>query len=154
MTREGRVAARDDGEYLSLAGVLRGLVVGGAVHLLDAGGGGGGAGLGPVLGRGGGRVGGLPWTRGLAGPRRPHVLAGAGPGLGVRLGEDGHDGGGPHPAHPQHLAGQGPAGHDHPHHGGSLVLTGARVETVLAGCGVAGREKLLVGVVRLRDPAC
>ena len=56
MTREGRVAARDDGEYLSLAGVLRGLVVGGAVHLLDAGGGGGGAGLGPVLGRGGGRT--------------------------------------------------------------------------------------------------
>ena len=56
MAREGRVAARDDGEDLALAGVLRGLVVGAAVHLLEAGRGCRGAGLGPVLGRGGRRM--------------------------------------------------------------------------------------------------
>jgi hypothetical protein len=54
--REGRVAARDDGEDLALARVLWRLVVGAAVHLLDARRGCRGAGLGPVLGRGGRRM--------------------------------------------------------------------------------------------------
>ena len=46
VTREGRVAARDDGEDLTLARVLWRLVVRAAVHLLDARRGCRGAGLG------------------------------------------------------------------------------------------------------------
>ena len=56
VTREGRVASRDDGEDLTLAGVLRRLVVRPPVHLLDARRGCRSAGLGPVLGRGGRRM--------------------------------------------------------------------------------------------------
>jgi hypothetical protein len=56
VTREGRVAARDDGEDLTLARVLWRLVVRAAVHLLDARRGCRGAGLGPVLGRSGRRM--------------------------------------------------------------------------------------------------
>ena len=62
MAREGGMAARDDGEDLALAWVLGGLVVRAAVHLLEARRGCRGAGLGPVLGRGGGRVRGLART--------------------------------------------------------------------------------------------
>jgi hypothetical protein len=56
VTREGRVATRDDGEDLTLAGVLGRLVVRPAVHLLDPRRGCRGAGLGPVLGRSGRRM--------------------------------------------------------------------------------------------------
>ena len=55
VAREGRVAARDDGEDLTLARVLRRLVVA-AVHLLDPRRGSRSAGLGPVLGRSGRRM--------------------------------------------------------------------------------------------------
>lgn len=56
VTREGRVATRDDGEDLTLARVLWWLVVRAAVHLLDARRGGGCTGLCPVLWRSGRRM--------------------------------------------------------------------------------------------------
>ena len=143
--REGRVAARsrDHGEDLALALVGGRLVVGAAVHLLEAGGGGGGAGLGPVLG-GRGRNGRGMLRLGRAGRTsssgRPHVLCVGW--LGLRLGHDGQHGG------RHHLTRHGATGQDHPHDGRPLLLARPGVDAWLRSW-VAGSHELLVRVVRV-----